>query len=108
MPGDRGRYQLDYIYIVVRQRSSNSVKKSCSYPGADVGSDHNLVMVKIRVKLKVLSKKTVKRKWDLEQLKENVVNFQNGMNKRLEKASDVESIDKLLTRLKTSITESAS
>ena len=106
MPGDRGRYQLDYI--IVRQRYSNSVKKSCSYPGADVGSDHNLVMVKIRVKLKVLSKKTVKRKWDLEQLKENVVNFQNGMNKRLEKASDVESIDKLLTRLKTSITESAS
>ena len=27
-----------------------------------MGSDHNLVMVKIRVKLKVLSKKTVKRK----------------------------------------------
>lgn len=85
MPGYRGRYQLDYIYIVVRQRSSNSVKKSCSYPVADVGSDHNLVMMKIRVKLKVLSKKTVKRKWDLEQLKENVVNFQSEQKARKSK-----------------------
>ena len=61
------------------------MKKSCSYPGADVGSDHNLVMVKIRVKLKVLSKKTVKRKWDLEQLKENVVNFQSEQKARKSK-----------------------
>ena len=85
MPGYRGRYQLDYIYIVVRQRSSNSVKKSCSYPVADVGSDHNLVMMKIRVKLKVLSEKTVKRKWDLEQQKENVVNFQSEQKARKSK-----------------------
>ena len=35
------------------------------------------------------------------------MNFQNGVKKRLEKASDVESIDEWWTRLKTSITESA-
>jgi endonuclease/exonuclease/phosphatase family metal-dependent hydrolase len=49
-PGDTGRYQLDYI--LVRQRYRNSVKNARSYPGADIDSDHNLVMMKVVVSLK--------------------------------------------------------
>ena len=49
-PGDIRRYQIDYI--LVRQRYRNGVKKACSYPGADVESDHSLVGMKMRVTLK--------------------------------------------------------
>ena len=50
-PGDLRRYQIDYI--LVRQRYSNSVKSSWSYPGADVDSDHNLVAMRLKLKLNV-------------------------------------------------------
>src|SRR5580658_10458105 len=66
-PGDSGRYQMDYI--VVRQRYRNSVKSACSYPGADADSDHNLVVMRVIVKLKKMQRTIRKRKWDVAQLK---------------------------------------
>ncbi|VVC27559.1 Endonuclease/exonuclease/phosphatase [Cinara cedri] len=44
MPGDLGRYQIDFI--LVRNRFKNQVKSCKTYPGADINSDHNLVMMK--------------------------------------------------------------
>ena len=58
-PGDNGRYQMDYI--MMRQRCKNCVKSSCSYPGADIDSDHNLVAMRVQIKLKKI-KKCVGRK----------------------------------------------
>src|SRR6478609_7005701 len=49
-PGDLRRYQIDYI--LVRQRYRNNVKSSWTYPGADVDSDHNLVAMRLKLKLK--------------------------------------------------------
>ena len=49
-PGDTERFQLDYI--AVRQRYRNSVKNARSYPGADIDSDHNLVMMNVNIRLK--------------------------------------------------------
>ena len=49
-PGDRYRNQIDFI--LVRDRFRNSVKQARSYPGADIASDHNPVLVKLNVKLK--------------------------------------------------------
>jgi len=65
-PGDTGRYQLDYILIKHRYR--NSVKNSRAYPGADVDSDHNLVMAKIELKLKKITKSVIKKKWCIKEL----------------------------------------
>ena len=90
-PGDTNRYQLDYI--LVRQRYRNSVKKSCSYPGADVGSDHNLVMMKIKVKHKVLKKAKIKKRWNLEKLEEVNTEFQRGVEERLVKKAAVETTE---------------
>jgi len=58
-PGDIGhqRYQIDYI--LVRQQFRNGVKSSASYLGADIDSDHNLVAMKMRVKLKKIVKAEV-------------------------------------------------
>ena len=49
-PGERYRNQIDFI--LVRERFRNSVKQARSYPGADIASDHNPVLVKLNVKLK--------------------------------------------------------
>ena len=68
------RYQIDYI--LVKQRYRNGVKCCKSYPGADIGSDHKLVAMKMLVKLKKLRKPRRKRKWDVEFLKRNSIPFQ--------------------------------
>ena len=49
-PGDLTRNQIDYILI--RKRFRNSVKNCKTYPGADIGSDHNPLVCKISVRLK--------------------------------------------------------
>jgi len=66
-PGDTARYQIDYI--MVRQRYRNSIRKACSYPGADINSDHNLVLIKTSLKLKKIKTKRKRKQWNLEQLK---------------------------------------
>ena len=43
MPGDRGRYHIDYILI--KQRFRNHVKNCKSYPSVDVNSDHNPIII---------------------------------------------------------------
>ena len=73
-PGDTGRYQIDYI--LVRQRYRNGVKRSWSYPGADVYTDHSLVAMQMKVKLKAIQKGKKKQKWNLENLKKNSRLFQ--------------------------------
>jgi hypothetical protein len=49
-PGDRSRYQLDYV--LVKQQFRNSVKDVQTMPGADIDSDHNLLVAKICTRLK--------------------------------------------------------
>ena len=49
-PGDLYRNQIDYI--LVNQRFRNCIKQARTYPGADIGSDHNPVVMKLKVKLK--------------------------------------------------------
>jgi hypothetical protein len=48
MPGDIARYQIDCI--LVRRRYKNQVKLCKSYPGADIDSDHSLVIMESRYK----------------------------------------------------------
>ncbi|XP_072943571.1 uncharacterized protein [Epargyreus clarus] len=50
MPGDRCRNQIDYIAIDKRWRSC--IRNTKTYPGADCGSDHKLLMAEMIVKLK--------------------------------------------------------
>ena len=62
-PGDLERYQLDYI--LVRQRYRNGVKSSFSYPGADCDSDHNMVMLKMKIRLKKIRQQKREARYDL-------------------------------------------
>ena len=54
-PGDIRRNQIDYI--LVSHRFKNSIVRCRTHPGADIGSDHNPVIAKIRLKLKRMQKK---------------------------------------------------
>ncbi|KAL4702682.1 hypothetical protein ACJJTC_018691 [Scirpophaga incertulas] len=54
-PGDRFRNQIDYITIANRWKSA--VTNTRTYPGADCGSDHQLLVADIRVRLKSCGKK---------------------------------------------------
>ena len=82
-PGDTGRFQIDYI--LVRDRYRNSVKSSCSYPGANADSDHNLVVMKVRIKFKKIIRQKGKKKWDRAKLSKasNTAAFQVDIEEKL-------------------------
>ena len=88
MPGDIGRYQLDYI--LVKQRYRNSVKSSRSFPGCDIDSDHNLVMMKAEVRLKRVRAGKRMKKWKLEGVNEKSDAFNKEMTKNIAHDEGVE------------------
>lgn len=67
-PTDGTRYQIDYILIDSRYR--NAVKKAHGLPGADIGSDHVLVMTEISLKLKKIKSAKKVKKWNLEKMRD--------------------------------------
>lgn len=73
MSGDIKRYQIDYI--IVRKKFRNQVQRCKTNPGANVNSDHNLLMMKRNVVYKKITR-TIQntRKYDLRMLKDNNIN----------------------------------
>uniref|UniRef100_A0A8D8U6H3 Craniofacial development protein 2 n=1 Tax=Cacopsylla melanoneura TaxID=428564 RepID=A0A8D8U6H3_9HEMI len=66
-PGDRMRYQIDYIMI--NERFKNSIMKAKTYPGADMDTDHNLLAAVVRTKMKHVKQKSSTRKWNTDKLR---------------------------------------
>ena len=58
--------QIDYILCSQRWRSS--IQSAKTRPGADCGSDHELVIAKFRLKLKKVEKTTRPFRYDLNQI----------------------------------------
>ncbi|XP_033110790.1 craniofacial development protein 2-like [Anneissia japonica] len=70
-PNGQSHSQIDYIMIKRRFRSSVNIAKTRTFPGADVGSDHDLVLMTFRLHLKKASKPgQVRIKFDLDKLKD--------------------------------------
>ena len=65
-PDGQHRNQIDYILCSQRLRSSRQSAKT--RPGADCGSDHELLIVKLRLKLKKVGKTTIPFRYDLNQI----------------------------------------
>src|SRR6476619_2787525 len=84
-PGDLRRYQIDYI--LVRQRYRNSVKSSWSYPGAYVDSDHNLVAMWLKLKLKKIPRRRQQKKWKLDSLVTKVELFRKDIEEEVQCSS---------------------
>ena len=70
-PNGKYHNQIDYIMVWKRFRSSVNIAKTRSFPGADIGSDHELVMMNFKLHLKRVKKLGHARiKSDLEKLKD--------------------------------------
>ena len=65
-PDGQHRNQIDYILCSQRWRSS--IQSAKTRPGADCGSDHELLIAKFSLKLKKLGKTTRPFRYDLNQI----------------------------------------
>ena len=65
-PDGQHRNQIDYILSSQRWRSS--IQSTITRPGADCGSDHELLISKFRLKLKKVGKTTRPFRYDLNQI----------------------------------------
>ena len=76
-PYGQHRNQIDYILCNQRWRSSIQLAKA--RPGADCGSDHELLIAKFRLKLKKVRKTTRPFRYDLNQIPyDSTVEVRNG------------------------------
>jgi len=63
-----GQYQNQTDYILCSQRCRSSIQSEKIRPGADCGSDHELLIAKFRLKLKKVGKTTRPFRYDLNQI----------------------------------------
>ena len=73
-PDGKHHSQIDYILVQNRFRSGIKAASTRTFPGADVGSDHDLVMMNFKVRLKRVKKpKNSRVKFDLDRLKDPTI-----------------------------------
>ena len=63
-----GQHQNQIDYILCSPRGSSSIQSAKTRPGADCGSDHELLIAKFRLKLKKLGETTRPFRYDLNQI----------------------------------------
>ena len=68
-----GQYQNQIDYILCSQRWKSSIQSAKTRPGADCGSDHELLIAKFRLKLKTIGETTRPFRYDLNQIPYNYI-----------------------------------
>ena len=63
-----GQYRNKIDHILCSQRWRSSIQSAKTRPGADCGSDHELLIAKFRLKLKKVGKTTRPFRYDLNQV----------------------------------------
>ena len=63
-----GQYRNQTDYILCSQRWRSSIQSAKTRPGADCGSDHELLIAKFRLKLKRVGITTIPFRYDLNQI----------------------------------------
>ena len=111
-----GKYHNQIVYIMVKRRfqSSVNIAKTRSFPGADIGSDHDLVMMNFRLRLKKIRRQGhFKIKFDLEKLKDPKVaaDFQAMIGGKFAPLTVIDAdgsdMDVLIDSFNTAVTETA-
>ncbi|XP_072385599.1 uncharacterized protein [Diabrotica undecimpunctata] len=98
-PGDTKdhiiRNQIDYITI--NNRYKNTIESVKTYPGADIGSDHNPVVAQFRIKLKRVQTPKPKQVIDINRLNDKTIKHQveTSIQANLEKLEKTEKIPEL-------------
>ena len=79
-----GHYQNQIYFILCGQRWRSSIQSANTRPGADCGSDYELLIAKYRLKLKKVGKTTRPLRYDLNQIPydytEKVTNWFSGLD----------------------------
>ena len=114
-PGGQYHNQIDYIMVKGRFQSSANIAKTRSFPGADVGSDHELVMMTFKLRLQRMKSQGNKRiRFSLEKLKDpNIAEiFRATIGGKfaplLVLGNQDTEIDTLINKFNTAVTETAS
>ena len=63
-----GQYRNQIDYILCSQRLRNPIQSAKTRPGADCGSDHEVLIAKFRLKLKKVGKTTRPVRYDINQI----------------------------------------
>ena len=113
-PNGEHHNQIDYIMIKNRFRSSVNTGKTRTYPGADIGSDHDLVMMSFQIHLKRMNKaKCTRPKFNFDKLKDPEVQkkFQATINKKfaplLTRAADKLDVNDMTNIFNSAMTDAA-
>ena len=70
-PNGRNHNQIDYILVQNRFRTGINKAKTRTFPGADIGSDHDLVIMNFKVRLKkIKTHSNMRMKFNLDKLKD--------------------------------------
>lgn len=94
------RNQIDYI--MVNKRFRNSITSVKTHPGADIKSDHNLLLGTIKLKLKKIQQ-TKTKKHDIRQLKNECIkqSAQQYMKEHLSTKGEISNTEEELGKLHT-------
>ena len=95
-------------YIIVNSRWQSSVTSCRSFPSADVGSDHQLVMAGIRLKLRMTRKKKAVQRFNVAKLEDGKVAsaYRETMRKKFVEATRT-GVEDLWKTIKTIYIEAA-
>ena len=109
-PDGKTHNMIDYIMINRRHMSSLNLAKTRTYPGADIGSDHDLVLTTLTTRLKKLNgrSKTI-IKYDVDKLKNLTIReaFQVEVGGRFAPLLDISNDEDLLEHATTNLKEAA-
>ena len=99
------RNQIDYILIKKRWKSSIKVAKTL--PGADIGSDHQLLIADVRVKLKKTNNTQTVKRFNLQNISKHYWLETNNRFEELLSYEEERTPEELWTDIKESILDSA-
>ena len=114
-PNGQHHNKIDYILARKRFRSGVNSVRTRSFPGADIGSDHDLLMMTFHLRLKRISKpKHTRLKFRLEKPKDPgmLETFQAMIGGKFAPLTIVNNedinMDSIITTFNTAVTETAS
>ena len=114
-PKGQHHNQIDYILVRKRFRSGVNIARTRSFPGADIASDHDLLMVTFHLRMKRINKPEHTRlKFGLEKLKilsvlETFQAMTGGKFAPLTIMNNEDTdLDSMITTFNTAVTETAS
>lgn len=98
------RNQIDFI--IIKKRFRNAIKYTKTYPGADVGSDHNLLVSYIRVRLKKIINRNKTNRPNLEIIENSKENISNLLQTKISNIEPKEEVNEQWLIFKNVIQES--